>query len=318
MQPPSVPANEADRLVALQALHILDTAPEERFDRLTRLARRLFNAPIAQLNLVDSTRVWSKSGQGLVADRDIPRDISFCAHTINHPDTLIVEDASQDPRFQDSPLLADPPGLRFYAGHPLALEDGSRIGTLCIFDRQARPFSNEDQALLQDLARMAEQEIAILATTTTDPLTGISNRRGFMTLASHALDLCARCGEAASLVMFDLDTPKAKDDRSGHSTGDPARIAFATLMSSVFRDSDVFARTGANEFVALLTADDHYDVERTLERFGQAVHTYNQQAPSGETLQYNEVHITHPASSDESLMELLVRADDLMAGRRGS
>lgn len=318
MQPPSVPGNEADRLVALQALHILDTAPEERFDRLTRLARRLFAAPIAQLNLVDGSRVWSKSGHGCATDQDTPRESSLCAHTINQSGTLVVEDASQDPRFHDLALLTKPPGLRFYAGHPIALEGDLRIGTLCIFDHQPRAFGDEDQALLRDLARMAEQEIAVLATTTTDPLTGISNRRGFMTLASHALDLCARCGEAASLVMFDLDVHKAKDTRSGHSAGDPARIAFATLMSSVFRDSDVFARTGANEFVALLTADDHYDVKRTLERFSQAVNTYNQQAASGESLQYNEVHITHPASSDESLTELLVRADDLMKGRHES
>ena len=110
----AIPLDEAKRLATLQALHILDTPPEERFDRLSRLAQRLFNVPIVLISLVDANRQWFKSRQGLSVS-ETPRDISFCSHAILHEDALVIPDTTLDPRFLDNPLVTGEPSIRFYA-----------------------------------------------------------------------------------------------------------------------------------------------------------------------------------------------------------
>ena len=130
---PEFPKNEADRLHALRTLNILDTLEEERFDRVTRIAKRMFNVSIAVVSLIDEDRQWFKSKQGLDVF-ETPRDISFCGHTINQDELFIIPDASKDERFFDNPLVIDAPKIRFYAGYPLKLRPGIKIGTLCLID----------------------------------------------------------------------------------------------------------------------------------------------------------------------------------------
>ena len=137
MLKPPIPKNEAQRMESLRSLHILDTPAEERFDRITRLAKRLFGVPIALVSLVDESRQWFKSRQGLDAT-ETPREISFCGHSILCDDTMVIADAAQDERFADNPLVTDEPHIRFYAGCPVQTPDRQRIGTLCIIDRQPR------------------------------------------------------------------------------------------------------------------------------------------------------------------------------------
>jgi len=119
MQQPAIPDNETQRLAALHALDVLDTPPEERFDRITRIAARLMDVPICLVTLVDANRQWFKSCIGLDAS-ETPRDISFCGHAILAPEALVIPDAAADPRFADNPLVAGEPRIRFYAGEPLA------------------------------------------------------------------------------------------------------------------------------------------------------------------------------------------------------
>jgi phosphoribosyl 1,2-cyclic phosphodiesterase/GAF domain-containing protein len=157
IRPPS-PPDEPARLAAVRKSGLLDTAAEERFDRLTRLAQRLFEVPIALVSLVDAERQWFKSRQGLEV-AETSRDAAFCAHAILAPHVMVVPDALADPRFADNPLVIGPPRVRFYAGQPVAAPDGSRIGTLCIIDHRPRDLSAEDVAALQDLARMVEEEL---------------------------------------------------------------------------------------------------------------------------------------------------------------
>jgi hypothetical protein len=154
-----VPPDEPRRLAALRRLHVLDTPPEERFDRLTRLAQRLFEVPIAFVSLVDADRQWFKSRQGIAAPQT-SREMAFCAHAILQPEALVVPDAVEDPRFADNPLVTDDPRIRFYAGHPLSAQDGSRVGTLCIVDHRPRALGEADLAALRDLARLVEEELA--------------------------------------------------------------------------------------------------------------------------------------------------------------
>lgn len=158
MRAPEIPENELARLCALHRRSLLDTAPEERFDRLTRLAHQVFDIPIALVSLVDSERQWFKSRQGLDAC-ETGRDISFCGHAILGGDIFEVTDARLDPRFADNPLVSGPPHIRFYAGAPLTTSDGYRVGTLCIIGVQPRQLSTRERRILLDLAACVEEEI---------------------------------------------------------------------------------------------------------------------------------------------------------------
>ena len=189
MQPPAKPANEAERLKAVQSLGVLDTPPEERFDRLTRVAKRALGVPIALVSLIDSDRQWFKSCQGLTAT-ETHRDISFCGHAIHEEGVFIVEDASRDERFHDNPLVTGEPLIRFYAGCPLSAPDGSKVGTLCVIDTESRRFDEADTAILIDLAHMIERELAAVSMAINDELTGLANRCGFEALAHSALQQC--------------------------------------------------------------------------------------------------------------------------------
>jgi PAS domain S-box-containing protein len=155
---PPVPEDEERRVARLRSLGILDTPPEERFDRLTRLAAALFDVPIALVSLVDVNRQWFKSCVGL-DDTETDRSVSFCGHALSRRDALVIEDAHLDPRFADNPFVVGEPWVRFYAGHPLLNEHGSAVGTLCIIDPKPRSFSDDDRRSLADLARLVENEL---------------------------------------------------------------------------------------------------------------------------------------------------------------
>ncbi|MCR4294236.1 MAG: PAS domain S-box protein, partial [Elusimicrobia bacterium] len=137
---------------------MLDTAPEERFDRLARLAQNLLGVPTALVSLVDAGRVWFKSRQGLDL-RETPRDVSFCGHAILGAEPFVVADASKDPRFADNPLVVSAPNIRFYAGVPLRLSTGETVGTLGVVDRIPRTLDARRLRLLRDLAAMACNEL---------------------------------------------------------------------------------------------------------------------------------------------------------------
>ena len=151
------PPDEPDRLRALHGLGLLDTPPEERFDRFTRLARRIFDVPMALVTLVDAERQWFKSRQGVEAT-ETPRDAAFCAYAIHGDDPFVVRDAELDARFADSPMVAGPPRIRFYAGHPIRVGP-HRIGTLCLGDHRPRDLTDEDLKILEDLAELVEREL---------------------------------------------------------------------------------------------------------------------------------------------------------------
>lgn len=153
-----VPLGEMRRLAALRELAILDTPPEERFDRLTRIARAAFGMPIALVSLVDGDRQWFKSCVGLDVN-ETSRDMAFCAHVVQSSEELVVPDTLLDDRFADNPLVLHAPRLRFYAGAPLLLGDGDCIGTLCIADTRPRDFPEARMATLRDLRDLAMDEL---------------------------------------------------------------------------------------------------------------------------------------------------------------
>lgn len=158
MLAPEIPENEIARLQSLCALNILDTPAEPGFDRVTRIAQALFDVPIALVSLVDGHRQWFKSRKGLEAT-ETPRDVSFCGHAILNVSVFVINDAQADSRFADNPLVTGPPFVRFYAGAPLILEDGARVGTLCILDHKVREFTKEQCELLTELAHIVADEM---------------------------------------------------------------------------------------------------------------------------------------------------------------
>jgi sigma-B regulation protein RsbU (phosphoserine phosphatase) len=157
------PPEEGERLAALRSLNVLDTGPEERFDRITQMLTRVFHVPMAYVSLVDADRQWFKSSCGL-EDSETPRDISFCGHAILDERVLVIPDALADVRFADNPLVTGPPHIRFYAGQPLRGPGGYNIGTLCIADHRPRHFPDSELETLAALARIVERELNLTET----------------------------------------------------------------------------------------------------------------------------------------------------------
>lgn len=149
---------EAERIEALCTLNLLDSPPEERFDRIVRLAARHFDAPIALLSLLDERRQWFKSRHGL-AVQETPRSAAFCRFAVASGELLIVEDAQLDPRFRDNPLVTGSPNIRFYAGQPVRGADGFVVATLCVIDVQPRRMTELQLDSLRCFAELVEEEI---------------------------------------------------------------------------------------------------------------------------------------------------------------
>lgn len=159
MTPAPIPADENERLNALRELLLLETPPEERFDRLVRFAAEQLGTPIALLTLVDGQRQWFKSRVGLEV-AETTRDISFCGHAIMKKELFVVEDASTDARFSDNPLVTGEPHIRFYAGTPLSAPSGHHIGTLCVVDTVPRTLGPVELSILEALRHLANETLA--------------------------------------------------------------------------------------------------------------------------------------------------------------
>ncbi len=193
---------ERERLALLSCTRLLDSGANEAFDRITRLASSLFDAPIALISLIDERRQWFKSRVGLDV-RETDRRSSFCSHAIERRDVMVIEDVRADPRFADNAMVTGAPFLRFYAGAPLLLPTGHALGTLCILDSRPRTFGAVERARLADLAAlvMAQVELHQLSGHI-DSVTRLPNR------AQMVEDLDTLCtgfpGERRSLMLLDV------------------------------------------------------------------------------------------------------------------
>lgn len=307
MQVPSPAKNEKRRIEKLNSLDILDTQAQERFDRLTRLARKMFNVPIALVSLVDENRQWFKSCFGLPV-RETSRDVSFCGHAILGDDIFIINNALEDERFFDNPLVTGEPNIRFYAGVPLYFDELTKLGTLCIIDNKPRDFSKDDLASLKDLALLAQQELIASQLATLDELTQISNRRGFKLLAQKSLNICYREKISAVLVFIDIDKFKDINDKYGHKEGDEVLKVFSNTMEKTFRESDVFARIGGDEFVVLLTDTNLNNAKKIVNRFKKNINSFDKDYD----IDFSSGILQIDINKEHDLKELLNKADSLM------
>jgi diguanylate cyclase (GGDEF)-like protein len=308
---PELPHNEVLRIQRLLSLHILDTPPEERFDRLTRLAKRLFNVPIALVSLLDVNRQWFKSCQGLPV-QETPRNISFCGHTILGDDVFVITNALEDERCFDNPFVTQPPHIRFYAGCPLVVGEDCKIGTLCIIDDKPRTFSDEDRNTLRDLARMVEKEIDAVNLATWDELTQLSNRRGFEALAKQTLNACQLTKTSASLLFFDLDHFKGINDTYGHAEGDKALATFAHELRMAFRENDVIARLCGDEFVVLMPNTTPQSVNKALHTLEKRLRAHQKLDPKGYRIAFSVGKVDYDKGKHPDVAKLLREADQAM------
>ena len=315
MQPPAIPQDEAERLRVLRSLDILDTPAEERFDRLTRIANRLFDVPIALVSLVDENRQWFKSSVGLAAT-ETPRDISFCGHAILGDDIFVVNDALSDRRFADNPLVLANPNIRFYAGCPLTALNGSKLGTMCLIDREPKGFTKNDRDILKDLASMVEREIDLTQLATIDELTNIPNRRGFRVLAEQELKLCERQKLPASIVYLDIDKFKQINDSYGHAEGDRALSIFAENLKGISRDSDVIARMSGDEFVVLFADASKKTAESIVNRFRSGLDERELKDNLDYQISFSHGIVEFNPEVHTSIGELLNAGDELMYAQK--
>jgi diguanylate cyclase (GGDEF)-like protein len=267
---------EAERLRAVHRLGLLGTPAEERFDRITRMAKHMFGVPMAVIDIVGEKLAWLKSAQGMDAV-DGERCDSYCAYTVLDDEVMIVRDSSCDPRVHDSAFATT---WVFYAGVPLRFE-GEHVGVLCIGDTQPRDLDADELVLLRDLAAMAEQELTINKLSETqialarsnkelemkanvDVLTRIWNRRAILEIAETEYgNLRSR---PVAVLLIDLDHFKKINDAYGHSAGDEVLRVTGERLRACVRPADAVGRYGGEEFIVVMTSAHRDDVAAVAER----------------------------------------------------
>lgn len=304
MKTPLLPDNELERVCALRSLHILDSAPDERFDRITRVAKKLFNVPIVLISFVDSHRQWFKSRLGIEAT-ETSREISFCSHTILQDEMMMVEDATKDDRFIDNPMVCGEPYFRFYIGYPLKLFNQYNVGTLCLIDKKPRKFKFEEMKVLKDLATMVQEELESMHLSSTDKLTSLSNRRGFLLISEFVYQFCQRENKPLLLLYFDVNNLQDINNNYGYSTGDEVLKLFAKTMLETFRSADVVARLGDDEFCVLCSNLVATQIPKLLKRLDSNLHLENnKEYPLHYRLGFIELESKFHKSIDAMLQDL--------------
>lgn len=262
--------DEEGRIAALDRLNALDTEPEEPFEKIVSLVRTVLGVPIATVTLVDRKRQWFMARSGLEV-QETPRSISFCTHTVEQREPLVVPDAHLDPRFADSPLVLGHPHIRSYAGVPLQTPEAYNVGALCAMDTKPRTFSAPEIAILSNFAHIVGNELELRMIAQRDHLTGALSRRGFLEQAQGELSRFERHGRQSCLAMFDVDRFKGVNDGYGHPAGDEVLRQVAQLCETLMRPSDVFGRLGGEEFALLLPETEFVEAEIVAERLRAAI-----------------------------------------------
>jgi diguanylate cyclase (GGDEF)-like protein len=302
---------EQIRLAPFGALDLVDPDPDDRFDRLTRLAQRVLGVPLAVVSLVRDGRRWFPLHAGGQAVETSPL-APFWARTLLEDDVFVVPDATSDPRFADNAIVAGPPGIRFFAGCPLSAPDGTRLGALCLVDQQARELSPVELDLVRDLAAMVERELAVLRLATIDELTGVTNRRGLLAVGRHVLAMAERFKRPATLLYVDVDRLKDINDTLGHEAGDRALCEIAELLTDSLRAADVVARVGGDEFCALLSDTSPETLSPLLARLRARVTDLNLQPNRDYTIEFSEGWVAYDPAEPCSIETLMARGDAQM------
>jgi len=311
MKTPEHPLEEVQRVSTLKALRILDTPTEENFDRVTRITSISLGVPIALVSLIDSNRQWFKSNIGMDI-AEIPRDISFCGHTILEEGIFEIEDASKDVRFVDNPLVIEKPHIRFYAGRPLQAQNGTNLGTLSVMDVVPRQLTSDQRILLDDFAVFVERELSISQLAMTDELTGLHNRRGLMMQSQYHLNIYKRTFRPVTLVAMNINAFKTINDNCGQDEGDQVLKSFAAGLSESFRDTDILARLTGDEFIVLQYNSTERHSNQPIERLQEYLNTWCDRERKAYNLTFTYGVVEYDPSMHQSVEDMLVEADKKM------
>ncbi|TVZ53037.1 sensor histidine kinase [Dokdonia sp. Hel_I_53] len=217
---PEIPHNEQERLSSLFSYKILDTLPEEEFDAITKLASEICNTPISLITLVDENRQWFKSSIGLDVDQT-SREDAFCAHGILEPhQPLIVNNALEDERFFDNPLVTGKPNVEFYAGIPLVTNDGFALGSLCVIDNNPRKLEESKIEALKILAKQIvklfelRKAVKELEETKKELQRSIESSNDFAHIVAHDIQAPVRnMGVFANIILDDYNDVLDKEGK---------------------------------------------------------------------------------------------------------
>jgi len=274
----------------LAGMHIVDvfyTPLEERFERITRLARRSLNVPVAAITCVTADKQWFKSVAGW-AVTELPVSHSLCPLTLEENRICVINDTSMDSRVMEHPLVAKKPNFRFYAGYPLQESTGLAVGTLCVFDTKPREFTEEQMCTLHDLGEIARHELlsnqlsdaqsdliaklgAARREAMFDSLTRVWNRRGAAALLRSSLLKAQERDTDIAVCLLDVDNFKAVNDQFGHQAGDQVLRKLAAMLVSSVRTDDIVCRYGGDEFLLILPETSADDASRIAERARRTV-----------------------------------------------
>ena len=268
MRAAPLPANETSRLEAMRGAYCAYAPREERFDSITRTAKRLLHVPISLVSIVEQDEQWFRSVQGLEVAYT-PRDISFCGHVVALNQPICIPDAWDDPDFADNPLVTGPPDIRSYLGWPLELAPGVAVGTLCVIDTMPRTFGLEDFEAMKDLASLAQAELKVSVMSTLqnrllmqlstvqrkgalDPLTGCWNIRGFRELLALGFEEARRKGTDLALCYVHVNNLDKVAANAHYANGDALTQLLAQALRQRLPSQGALARLGAREFCALV------------------------------------------------------------------
>lgn len=284
-----LPANERARLEAVLKLNLLDSPIEERFERITRLACRTLNVPIASFTLIDESRQWFKSMQG--SDYvETPRELAFCTHTILQDDVMLVPDTRQDERFEDNPLVTGDTNISFYAGCPIRGPQGQKVGTICALDTRPRELDEEHVQLLRDLAALVETELRVatlsksqsdllaelntsLRLAMVDRVTRLWNRRGITNLLNREWSQSIRNDTPLALIRIGIDDYARLADRHDETIVNAIVKKIGNRLVNVLRAEDIVGRLDDGEFLAILQDCDADALQAAVRRINAVAET---------------------------------------------
>jgi diguanylate cyclase (GGDEF)-like protein len=305
------------------------TPIEERFERITRLARRALHVPVAAITFLTEQKQWFKSVAGWSVT-ELPNEQSFCPITLAAGQMTIFEDTKKEPAVSEHPLVTNAPQFRFYAGLPITDENGDLCGTFCVFDQKPRRLSPADRATLEDLAQLAQREILgermkTVHTSLTaklgiarresmmDPLTRLWNRRGASVMIKGALDEAKRQGSSVAVAILDLDNFKQVNDTFGHQIGDEVLRKTALRLIQSLRNNDCVCRFGGDEFLLIMKDADTDTARGTAERIRRQVSETPIPTRQGDIIVSTSVgFVVGAGKTDTSVEDLIERADQAL------
>jgi diguanylate cyclase (GGDEF)-like protein len=256
------------RLATVASYEVLNTAAEEPFDRIVRLAAAALKMPMAAIGLFDRDRVWLKSKLGLPF-KEMPRTNAFCDPAGGA--CVAVPDAAADPRFRDNPYVAGEPHLRCFFSAPLISPGNRVIGLLFVMDREPRTLGPDQTGILESLARLAVDELELRLIAEFDALTGALSRRNLLECAKRDISRARRYGEHLTCAVVDLDHLKDVNETYGYAAGDRVLQQVVAGFREKLRTEDYIGRLGGEEFVVLMPMTGPRDAFFVADRLRESV-----------------------------------------------